>query len=151
MGGYLWEGVVVKDQEQVGGAEREGNGIVRFGSARGAPSRRRQRRGDRGEVVVEWSWLEVSWRLVLLPQKVLSNDSRKKRTSRFWCHTCSLARVIRRCPVPEHDEMRVGHAHGRERKSGMGVTFLPSHCRKGVEWHVNRHEIVGLVGIAPPD
>jgi hypothetical protein len=45
----------------------------------------------------------------------------------------------------------LGHAHGRERKSGMGVTFLPSHCRKGVEWHVNRHEIVGLVGIAPPD
>ena len=44
-----------------------------------------------------------------------------------------------------------GHAHGRERKSGMGVTFLPSHCRKGVEWYVNRHEIVGLVGIATQD
>jgi hypothetical protein len=29
--------------------------------------------------------------------------------------------------------LMVGHAHGRERKSGMGVTFLLSHCRKGVE------------------
>jgi len=45
----------------------------------------------------------------------------------------------------------VGHAHGRERKSGMGVTFLLSHCRKGVEWCVNRREIVGLVGIAELD
>jgi hypothetical protein len=44
-----------------------------------------------------------------------------------------------------------GHAHGRERKSGMGVTFLLSHCRKGVEWCVNRREIVGLVGIAERD
>jgi hypothetical protein len=44
-----------------------------------------------------------------------------------------------------------GHAHGRERKSGMGVTFLLSHCRKGVEWCVNRREIVGLVGIAELD
>ena len=120
MGGYLWEGVVVKDQEQVGGVEREGNGIARFGSARGAPSRRRQRRGDRGEVVVEWSWLEVSWRLVLLPQKVLSNDSRKKRTSRFWYHTYSLARVIRRCPVPEHDEMRVEVTHFHFSQSRVG-------------------------------
>jgi hypothetical protein len=41
--------------------------------------------------------------------------------------------------------------HGRERKSGMGVTFLLSHCRKGVEWCVNRREIVGLVGIAELD
>ena len=128
MGGYLWEGVVVKDQEQVGGAERGGNGIVRFGSARGAPSRRRQRRGDRGEVVVEWSWLEVSWRLVLLPQKVLSNDSRKKRTSRFWYHTYSLARVIRRCPVPEHDEMRVEVTHFSQSRVGwqacQGTTLI---------------------------
>jgi hypothetical protein len=45
----------------------------------------------------------------------------------------------------------LGHAHGRERKSGMGVTFLLSHCRKGVEWCVNRREIVGLVGIAERD
>jgi hypothetical protein len=44
-----------------------------------------------------------------------------------------------------------GHAHGRERKSGMGVTFLLSHCRKGVGWCVNRREIVGLVGIAELD
>jgi len=44
-----------------------------------------------------------------------------------------------------------GHAHGRECKSGMGVTFLLSHCRKGVEWCVNRREIVGLVGIAELD
>jgi hypothetical protein len=48
-------------------------------------------------------------------------------------------------------ELAVGHAHGRERKSGMGVTFLLSHCRKGVEWCVNRREIVGLVGIAERD
>ena len=47
--------------------------------------------------------------------------------------------------------VRAGHAHGRERKSGMGVTFLLSHCRKGVEWCVNRREIVGLVGIAELD
>jgi hypothetical protein len=33
----------------------------------------------------------------------------------------------------------------------MGVTFLLSHCRKGVEWYVNRREIVGLVGIAERD
>ena len=46
---------------------------------------------------------------------------------------------------------RRGHAHGRERKSGMGVTFLLSHCRKGVGWCVNRREIVGLVGIAELD
>jgi hypothetical protein len=45
----------------------------------------------------------------------------------------------------------VGHARGRERKSGMGVTFLLSHCRKGVEWCANRREIVGLVGIAERD
>jgi hypothetical protein len=45
----------------------------------------------------------------------------------------------------------VGHAHGRERKSGMGVTFLLSHCRKGVGWCVNLREIVGLVGIAELD
>ena len=28
------------------------------------------------------------------------------------------------------------------------VTFLPSRCRKGVEWYINRREIAGLVGIA---
>ena len=107
MGGYLWEGVVVKDQEQVGGVERGGNGIVRFGSARGAPNRRRQRRGDRGEVVVEWSWLEVVRKLVLLLRRGVKTDSPKKRTSRFWNHKAVLAVLIRRCPVPEHDEMEL--------------------------------------------
>jgi hypothetical protein len=33
----------------------------------------------------------------------------------------------------------------------MGVTFLLSHCRKGVGWCINRREIVGLVGIAELD
>ena len=51
----------------------------------------------------------------------------------------------------ERVTVMAGHAHGRERKSGMGVTFLLSHCRKGVEWCVNRREIVGLVGIAELD
>jgi hypothetical protein len=51
----------------------------------------------------------------------------------------------------QHQRNVSGHAHGRERKSGMGVTFLLSHCRKGVEWCVNRREIVGLVGIAELD
>jgi hypothetical protein len=56
-----------------------------------------------------------------------------------------------RCNDPTTLEAATGHAHGRERKSGMGVTFLLSHCRKGVEWCVNRREIVGLVGIAELD
>ena len=54
-------------------------------------------------------------------------------------------------PTIRLNSQPIGHAHGRERKSGMGVTFLLSHCRKGVEWHVNRREIVGLVGIAPQE
>ena len=52
---------------------------------------------------------------------------------------------------PYYLEAADGHAHGRERKSVMGVTFLLSHCRKGVGWCVNRREIVGLVGIAELD
>jgi hypothetical protein len=54
-------------------------------------------------------------------------------------------------PPPHFSLPSNGHAHGRERKSGMGVTFLLSHCRKGVEWCGNRREIVGLVGIAERD
>jgi hypothetical protein len=47
--------------------------------------------------------------------------------------------------------MQAMHTGANAKAAWDGVTFLLSHCRKGVEWCVNRREIVGLVGIAELD